>query len=130
MNGTSGIRPKMAHASFGPRAMSLRDARSIHMRTTARGWMKQRRSSKSFFIAPNLPGTEAGRLPGIRDEASRAREAQEKPGNKEPGGICEQSDTGCPPSSRAPGDSPYRRTPALAADTDVRGQPVRGSQLK
>src|SRR5229473_6006180 len=70
MNGTSGMIPKMAHASFGPRAMSLRYARSIHMRTTAMGWKKHRRSSRSFFIAPNLPGGKPGRRPGIRDEAS------------------------------------------------------------
>src|SRR5713101_9673021 len=69
MNGTSGMMPKMAHASFGPRAMSLRDARSIHMRTTAMGWKKQRRSSRSFFIARIYRG-RAGPPPGIRDEAS------------------------------------------------------------
>ena len=55
MNGTSGMRPKMAHASFQPRAMSGRVARSSHIKTTARGWRKQTRSSKSFFIALNLP---------------------------------------------------------------------------
>src|ERR1022692_3542380 len=55
MNGTSGIRPKMAQASFAPVAMSRRVARSIHMRTTARGWMKQTMSSRSFFIFLNLP---------------------------------------------------------------------------
>ncbi len=55
MNGTSGMRPKMAHASFQPRAMSGRVARSSHIKTTARGCRKQTRSSKSFFIALNLP---------------------------------------------------------------------------
>ena len=55
MNGTSGMRPKMAHASFQPRGMSGRVARSSHIKTTARGWRKQTRSSKSFFIALNLP---------------------------------------------------------------------------
>ena len=55
MNGTSGMRPKMAHASFQPRAMPGRVARSSHIKTTARGWRKQTRSSKSFFIALNLP---------------------------------------------------------------------------
>jgi hypothetical protein len=35
--------------------MSGRVARSSHIKTTARGWRKQTRSSKSFFIALNLP---------------------------------------------------------------------------
>jgi len=54
-NGTSGMRPKMAHASFQPRARSGRVARSSYIKTTARGWRKQTRSSRSFFIALNLP---------------------------------------------------------------------------
>src|SRR6266536_1318923 len=55
MNGTSGMRPKMAQASLAPRPMSVRVSRSIHMRTTASGCRKQTRSSRSFFICPNLP---------------------------------------------------------------------------
>src|ERR1019366_4672580 len=55
MNGTSGMRLKMAQASFGPVASSRRVARAIHTRTTARGWMKQTMSSRSFFIFLNLP---------------------------------------------------------------------------
>jgi hypothetical protein len=50
-NGTSGIRPKIPHASFPPRPKSGRSvARSIHIKTTAMGCRKQTRISKSFFI--------------------------------------------------------------------------------
>src|ERR1035438_6896316 len=55
MNGTSGIRLKMAQASFGPVPMSRRGARSIQMRTTARGWIRQTTSSRSFFISRMYP---------------------------------------------------------------------------
>jgi len=54
-NGTNGMRPKIAHASFEPRAMSVRVARSSHIRTTAMGWRKQTSSSRSFFMVSNLP---------------------------------------------------------------------------
>src|SRR5579864_7771327 len=52
MNGTSGMRPKMAHATFAPAPMSDRVARSIHMSTTATGWKRQTISSRSFFTPP------------------------------------------------------------------------------
>jgi hypothetical protein len=35
--------------------MSVRVARSSHIRTTAMGWRKQTSSSKSFFMVSNLP---------------------------------------------------------------------------
>jgi hypothetical protein len=50
-NGTSGMRPKIPHASFPPGFKSGRSvARSIHIRTTARGCRKQTRISRSFFM--------------------------------------------------------------------------------
>src|SRR5215472_4875698 len=52
MNGTSGIRPKAAHATFAPALMSVLVARSIHMRMTASGWNRQTISSRSFFTSP------------------------------------------------------------------------------
>jgi hypothetical protein len=55
MNGTSGMMAKIAQASFGPVAMSLRVARSTQISTTASGWMKQTRISISFFIIGDLP---------------------------------------------------------------------------
>jgi len=49
--GTSGMRPKIPHASFPPSLKSGRSVtRSIHMRTTATGCRKQTRISNSFFI--------------------------------------------------------------------------------
>src|SRR5215475_13119223 len=55
MNGTIGMMPKMAHAIFWPVARLLRVARSIHISTTASGWMKQTSISNSFFTIRNLP---------------------------------------------------------------------------
>src|SRR5689334_5083551 len=54
MKGTSGMRTRMAHASFAPPEISVRDSKSIQMRTTAKGWRKQRSSSTTFFMVPNL----------------------------------------------------------------------------
>src|ERR1700728_1791294 len=55
MNGTSGMRPKIAQATFGPLRIWDRVARSIHMSTTAIGCRKHTSSSNSFFIRPDLP---------------------------------------------------------------------------
>src|SRR5215469_10706852 len=63
MKGTSGMRTRMAHASFAPLEISVRDSRSIQMRTTANGWRKQRSSSTSFFMVPNLGHAPAGIRP-------------------------------------------------------------------
>src|SRR5215469_11448848 len=60
MKGTSGMRTRMAHASFAPLEISVRDSRSIQMRTTAKGWRKQRSNSTSFFMIPNLGHARPG----------------------------------------------------------------------
>src|SRR5215831_2729351 len=79
MKGTSGMRTRMAHATFAPLEISVRDSRSIQMRTTAKGWRKQRSSSTSFFMVLNLghaqPGFALPRRPGPdrHDLAGQAR---------------------------------------------------------
>ena len=55
-NGTSGMRAKTAHISFQPRGMSVRVARSIHIRTTASGWRKQISSSLLHDLEPTSAG--------------------------------------------------------------------------
>src|SRR6266568_7814885 len=76
MNGTTGMMLKIAHATFGPVARSLRVARSIQMSTTASGCMKQTRISISFFTIRNYPGGRGSdRDPGAvlhRDRGGRA----------------------------------------------------------
>src|SRR5690242_21300135 len=57
----------MPHASLCVPLRSVRDARLIHMSTTASGWRKHSRSSTSFFITLPYPG----RRPGIAPAAPR-----------------------------------------------------------
>src|SRR5262249_28649556 len=71
MNGTSGMRPKTAHATFAPALMSDRVARSIHMRMTASGWNRQTISSRSFFTPPEPTRRPAGQPPCVRAGAAR-----------------------------------------------------------
>lgn len=54
-NGTNGMMAAMAHTTFLPPLMSVRPTRSIQISTTAIGWRKQTRSSRTFFIQGNLP---------------------------------------------------------------------------
>src|SRR5947208_3091012 len=50
MNGTSGMKARMAHATFAPPEGPERVARSIHIKTTAIGCrMMQTSTSRSFF---------------------------------------------------------------------------------
>src|SRR5215467_4669754 len=83
MNGTSGISTNMAQATFAPWDMSVRDSRSIQMRTTARGWMKQRRSSMTFFMCRIYSGHGLAwslRRTGSADAHRRAELAGPEPG--------------------------------------------------
>src|SRR5690242_15292129 len=54
----------MPHASLCVPLRSVRDARLIHMSTTASGWRKHSRSSTSFFITLPYPGRQPGIAPG------------------------------------------------------------------
>src|SRR5579864_8179169 len=74
MNGTSGIRPKTAHATFAPAPMSDLVARSIHMRMTASGWNRQTISSRSFFTSPESTRRPAGQPRGL--ERGRGAQAE------------------------------------------------------
>jgi hypothetical protein len=67
-NGTSGMRAKTAHISFQPRGMSVRVARSIHIRTTASGWRKQISSSLLHDLEPTSAGTDpvTASVPSVR----------------------------------------------------------------
>src|SRR3984885_430460 len=113
MNGTSGMRPKIAQATFGPVRIWDRVARSIHMSTTAIGCRKHTSSSNSFFIRPDLPV-----LGGCYPTACPRNGAEGKTGclprNRAEG------KTRCLPSERGRGQDELER---LLAEPGVSGQP-------